>query len=348
MNASRCTAPGRRQVATLIAACLIAAPLAASGDDSKPVAASTPSAASIDADKHFRAGVAAFTANDLRIALHEFESAQASAPHARTLFNIGAVHAELGDRARALDAYERGLGDTTGQTSSARRAEVEREVALLRTQVATLVVTCPRSGAEVRLDGERVGTTPLPSAFYVNAGVHRLEAIQSGRVVATRAVTAAGGATVGVEIAFDADAAPSSAPPQGAGTGADPARDAPPKGDPAILPWVLWGGTGALAVATTVAGVLALDQSSRLAHARNQLGASHDDLVARDGRVRDFASATDVLLIATAATACAAVYVTLLRPSARTPARSSSLAGSSALAPTLSVGLMALRLDASF
>jgi hypothetical protein len=89
--------------------------------------------------------------------------------------------------------------------------------------------------------------------------------------------------------------------------------------------WALWGGAGALAVATGVTGALALAAKSDLSTQLDTFPGNADQIEQARSRAKGFGVASDVLLGVTAVTAGLALYVTLTRPSRGPSAGSAEL-----------------------
>ena len=69
-------------------------------------------------------------------------------------------------------------------------------------------VTSSVSGAQVRVDGTDVGTTPLRGSISVRAGTHLVEVQKHGVGTMSQKVTVAAGATVTVQVHLESDEPP--------------------------------------------------------------------------------------------------------------------------------------------
>lgn len=167
-----------------------------------PPSAETPppgDAAADEARARHRRGIQLFDEGDFRLALLELERAYALHPSHRVLYNIAQVHYQLGEYAKALAAFERYLHDGGDDIAAARRAEVEADLATLRTRVGTLTVRVNVEDADLVLNEQPLGRAPV-ERVVVDAGTLKLQVSRPGYGTTTRVVKLAGGDTVLVRI----------------------------------------------------------------------------------------------------------------------------------------------------
>ncbi|WP_437279376.1 PEGA domain-containing protein [Sorangium sp. So ce375] len=237
----------------LCAAMLLSAPL---GALAQPAGAGRTE----EADARFRRGVELYNEVDYGAALTEFRRAYELAPAYQVLYNIAGTCFQLKDYACALRAFEKYLADGGAQIPGGRRADVERDIAVLRSRVATVEISTSEPGVEISVDDVPAGKTPLPEPLLMSAGRRRIVAEAPGRPAVMRVVDVAGGDHVQLKIEL-----PEARAPQG--TGRAPAPGAPVGRAPRqqrsvpVLPWLA---TGALAVGAATTGVLALGASGDL------------------------------------------------------------------------------------
>jgi len=139
-----------------------------------------------DAATHFDRGVRLSESDDWNAAGAEFERAYALSPNYRVLYDIGECRYRLKDYAGAILALERFLAEGDSRVPPFRRAAVEGAILKLRMRVAQVRVTSNPSGAEIRVDGKVVGTTPLSRPLVLNAGLRKISAAKSGYVSASQ------------------------------------------------------------------------------------------------------------------------------------------------------------------
>jgi hypothetical protein len=101
-----------------------------------------------------------------------------SAVRQKDAYDRGIAQLARGDEREALlsfRSYLRGSGQ-----SPARRAEAERYMLGLQRKFGEIEVRCDLSGAEVFVDGQRYGTTPLSQNIVLRAGGHELVITKPG------------------------------------------------------------------------------------------------------------------------------------------------------------------------
>jgi hypothetical protein len=150
------------------------------------------------AREHFRKGVAAFEDKRFAAAADEFTAAYGLSPAYVVLYNIGQVDVALGRSVEAVAAFKQYLKDGGSSVSPQRRLEVEKEVQDQLARIGTVVVRTEPPGAEVRIDGHRVGETPLSEPIQVTAGKHTVEGLLAGHPAAIQEVEVHG--EVGIEV----------------------------------------------------------------------------------------------------------------------------------------------------
>jgi hypothetical protein len=122
--------------------------------------------------------------------------------------NLGLVEAELGLNVPAEQHLEAALRTfpVTGKPES--RAVLEKRLVDVRAKLAEVVLRVDRAGAEVMVDGERVGTTPLDEPLTVDPRQHRVTVRLDGYRSEDVWVAPAAGKEVIVDLALEV------APPQ--------------------------------------------------------------------------------------------------------------------------------------
>lgn len=153
-----------------------------------------PTAEQKEADRHFKAGVALFKEGKFKEALAEFERAYEIAPHPLVLYNIAGCHRELSSYGEAIKFYERFLKEGKGQVPAGRltAAQTELDGILARIARVTVVIQGPPYATLV-LDGEALGTMPVPMPLVLPPGEHQLVARADGYIDAKRTLRVASG-----------------------------------------------------------------------------------------------------------------------------------------------------------
>jgi tetratricopeptide (TPR) repeat protein len=254
---------GVRQLSRIILAvlALTLATLASPGAKAQDAEAATR-----DAGKHFQRGVSLYSEADYRAALIEFKRAYALAPNAAVLYNVGQTEYQLQDYAGALTTFERYLSESSPAES--HRADVEASVQVLRTRVGRLSITTVPAGADVSLDDQPIGKTPLDGpALLVSIGRRRVTASMAGRPPVTRLVDVAAEDSVSVILQMPPANVPlaTASRPEVASEG----PLTPASGGGSALRAVGWIATGTLAAGAVTFGLLAVKGSSDLKNARS-------------------------------------------------------------------------------
>ena len=291
-----------------------AAPFAFAGDDA---------ASKTEARAHYDKGVKLYNEGAYEAALVEFQRAYELAPSYKIQYNIGLILQQLNDFVGALRAYQRYLSEGKSDVPSARRSEVDKSIAAVKQNVATVNLTVSAAGAEISVDDVAVGTTPLAEPLMVNAGRRKITATKGGRSTA-KVITVAGTETIAVEL--DLGEPPttttSNTPLVTTSSSSSTPTDVPPsKTSSGSMVWVGWTITGALAIGAGVTGVLALKSASTLKSEREGAGASRSMLDDQQSKTKRMALVTDVLVGGALVAACISIYFTLKKsPSEHTSA----------------------------
>jgi len=225
------------------------------------------------ADGLIKQGVELRRAGNDAGALEQFRRAYDLAPTPRALAQMGLAEQALGrwidgeaHLARALEAGQDPWIAKYRGTLETSRAEIGKHL-------GSLYVTGGPEGAELRLDGQPVGTLPLRRPVRLPVGTFALEASVGGHVVVARAVSIAAGVTAHEDLS--APAAPASPSPASAAapvivTSREGARDeGPPEASSGRrrLAWIAAGG----AVAVAAAGGVVLFLGNRDARSYNTM-----------------------------------------------------------------------------
>ncbi len=263
-----------------------------------------------EAKQLFEQAVKQAESGDSKAALVSFRAAYAKAPSFRVLYNIGQLCGRIGDAACAVRAYKQYLDEGGAQVPAARRQSVEAEVRSLSRTLGTLKVQTSVSDADVAVDDEPVGKTPL-APVPVNGGAHRVVLTYKDKSVEKGVVVVSGGTTSVTLEPPPADDAAAVAPPpaEEAKPAPPPPHDEPPpaKSTP-VVPWIV---TGALAAGTAVTGVLAATSYSSFKQKRDAYPITRDDLDSAQGSARDLFILTCVFGAATLVSAGVAGWLTL-------------------------------------
>jgi hypothetical protein len=155
------------------------------------------------AHEHYERGVAAFDDERFQDAADEFETAYRISPAFAVLYNMGRVYVALGHSVKAVRAFETYLAQGAATIDAARRQEVRAEIEKQRARIGTIEVRTVPAAAEIRVDGQLVGKTPLAQPVLVTAGSHTVEALLSGYAPLVRELDVAGTAQIEIDLRLD-------------------------------------------------------------------------------------------------------------------------------------------------
>src|SRR5262249_18603268 len=103
----------------------------------------------------------------------------------------GLCYAQRGDYVEAIKDLETYLRDGAAEIPKERQDEVSKELANLKPRIAHVIVKT-NVPADIQVDDQTVGKSPLSEALMVNPGRRKISATTPGYVPANQIVTAAG------------------------------------------------------------------------------------------------------------------------------------------------------------
>jgi hypothetical protein len=189
--------PARRALASALALALLTPPVATLRPPPALAQAKAPplkSQLTGAAKDHFETGVRLAGRRDWKGARSSFQAAYDASNNPRVLFNIAVCERELGRYAAAVEAFRRQLAEGKGKLPKEEEAEVTAAIASLEKLVASLTVEVNEPGADVYVEGEKVGTSPLKAPLAVSVGEWRVRATKAGYADAVESVRLASGA----------------------------------------------------------------------------------------------------------------------------------------------------------
>jgi len=152
----------RALVATALCSGLVCAAAVAHGDDKKA------------AEKHFDAGTELMRTENFEGALAEFEASVEIFPTKAAMFNLGNCLKAMHRYSEALDAFDRLEQEFGKRLGKEMRHAVARQREEIHAVIGELSVRVDRADATVKIDGERVGTTPFDEPFLLGPGTHEV------------------------------------------------------------------------------------------------------------------------------------------------------------------------------
>ena len=236
-------------------------------------------------------------------ALIEFRRAYDIAQDFHVLYNVAQTCYQLQNYACALDAFQRYVTEGGSALTRERKTYVDKEVSKLKTRVAQVRVTVNTPGADIAVDDEKVGTSPLSHPLTVSQGKRKITATIPGKPPATKFIEVAGGDTTAISLELESDAAPPPPPPPPPPPAVEMHRRVP------IAPWAIAGGLFAVWGAT---GIVALVFSDDAQTKLNTYGATSSDIKSAQSNAGAFALTSDIALGCTIVAVGVATVLTLL------------------------------------
>ena len=201
-------------VAPVLAFATTGGEVLAQGTPTPTPSAAPASAQSADAVErartYYERGLQLFAEENYDAALFEFERAYELAPSFKILYNMGRIQRQQNNYAAALRSYERYLREGGANVPKDRRAEVEKDMGVLRPRVAEVTVKVNVDNADVYADdipvctatieSTCVGKSPLRAPIIMNGGRHKITATKRGFVTATSLISVVGSDKIDVKL----------------------------------------------------------------------------------------------------------------------------------------------------
>lgn len=192
-------------------------------------------------------GRAAFADERYQEALDRFTRAIVLSDDPRLMWNAAACERKLGHNVRALAYLDAYLNEADVRLSEAERSEAKKAVTAVRAYVGEARIETDPPGADVVVDGQRAGVTPIGS-LLLDAGTRRLRFTKEGYLDLDRAEEVAPGSAVSWR--FQLQKRPTATRVRGRRNVAEP--DAPRADSPPTGPIVTVALGGALGVTGAV------------------------------------------------------------------------------------------------
>jgi hypothetical protein len=125
-------------------------------------------------------GLALSKSGQFELARVKFMQLYEQTKNPRILFNAAVMEKNLGRFGNAIELWERELTEGKGKLSAEEETELKEAIAGLKKWVMTITLDVPERDAEVFVDGEKVGTTPLAKPITVAIGTHNIRVTKAG------------------------------------------------------------------------------------------------------------------------------------------------------------------------
>ena len=141
----------------------------------------------------YEAGKLLFGVSDFAAALIKFTAAHAASKDARLFWNIATCEGKLHHYARAVGLVRQYLTEGGSLLSDQDKSDAAQTIQAMEPLTSTMRVTVNETGADVFLDDQLIGQTPL-EPLLVDIGVHKLRVHKAEFEEAAEDVTVNGGA----------------------------------------------------------------------------------------------------------------------------------------------------------
>lgn len=148
--------------------------------EEKPAVVPLSEALSGEAKDAYDSGKLLYADGDYAGAKLKFERAYELSKDARLLWNMAAAEKQQRRYARVLGLVERYLAEGGDKLTDADRQEAKSLVDMVRALVADVTVTVNEPGADVSVDGEKVGESPLPAPLAITQGERTFKVTKAG------------------------------------------------------------------------------------------------------------------------------------------------------------------------
>jgi hypothetical protein len=152
-----------------------------------------------DAKADYAAAVVYFGDKDYEHAFLKFKSAYERSNDARLLWNMAACQKELRRYAKAIPLVERYVKESGPALSTDDKNEADALVAALKPGTTTIRVDVSEADADVTVDDEPLGKSPVAAPMLVDLGTHKLRVKKAGFDDFEQSVNA-GGEAVAVSV----------------------------------------------------------------------------------------------------------------------------------------------------
>jgi hypothetical protein len=157
------------------------------------------------AKKHFELGLKLYGESAYQEALTEFTESYRLGGRASALKNVAQCYRDLKRFVEAYEAYEQILALHDAQLKEPERVAVKKALEDLKLTTGTVKVSSTEPGADVKIDGKSIGSTPQPPVKRVGLGPHKVEVTKPGFEPFERQIEVASQAEVKVEVALKAE-----------------------------------------------------------------------------------------------------------------------------------------------
>lgn len=153
-----------------------------------------------EAQKQWDSALALYKSGQWDGARTGFAAAYEASKNPRVLFNVAVCEKNLGRYARAIETFKKELTEGKGQLASDEEADVRAQITGLETFVAELTIDVSEPGADIYVDENKVGTSPLSAPVSVQVGERHIRAIKPGFAEGRETIDMKGGGAAKVSV----------------------------------------------------------------------------------------------------------------------------------------------------
>lgn len=155
------------------------------------------------AKEKFARGVEHMRAENYQAAAEQFERAYAIAPYAVILYNLGIAYEKLDRPVDAVRVMKQVI-DEPGNLRPERVTRANETVATQSKRIGMLIIEIDRDGADVRIDGDSIGQSPIAVPRALGSGTHFVEVLKKGFAPHRKEVRIGGERTETLEVTLEA------------------------------------------------------------------------------------------------------------------------------------------------
>lgn len=153
----------------------------------------------------YAAGKVLYIDGDYAGALVKYQVAYEASKDPRLLFNVAACEKALRHYAKVVKLLEEYKVKAGPMLSADDKKEADELLANLKPLVSPVRVTVNEPDAEVLIDDQKVGTSPITESFLVDLGARKLTVRKAGFKEKTETVNASGAGEIAVNVQLEKD-----------------------------------------------------------------------------------------------------------------------------------------------
>jgi hypothetical protein len=153
-----------------------------------------------DAQKQWDSAISLYNHNQFDGARTSFNAAYELSKNPRVLFNVAVCEKNLGRFSKAIEVFDKELTEGKGQLAPDEEAEIRAQITGLERFVAQLTIDVNEPGADIYVDENKVGTSPLAAPVSVQVGERHVRVTKPGFADARESIEMKGGSSGRVQM----------------------------------------------------------------------------------------------------------------------------------------------------